>query len=830
MTAALRFSLRSLRRDWRAGELRVLALALAVAVAAVTAVGLFTDRVERALLAQAGEFLAADLVVGSPRPIPAALIAQAEAQGLAHAQAVEFRSVVVGAQGIQLAEAKAVDGGYPLRGTLRLAAAPFGPERAAEGAPAPGHAWADARLMQALGLAVGDRVELGEQALTIEAVLAHEPDRAGELFSIAPRLMFNRADLDATGLIQTGSLVQYRLLLAGPADAVAAYRDWVEPRLHEADRLQGVREARPELEAAMGRAEQFLGLAALVAVVLAGAAIALAVRRYSERNLDASAVMRCLGARQGFIARVFLLQLLWLGLAACAVGVLLAFGAQALLAHIAAGLVAADLPAPGIVPALVGLGTGLVTLAGFAFPPVLALRRVPPARVLRQDVGGLPLGAGLVYGAAAGALLVLMAWQTRDLQLTLYVAAGTVAALVLLGAGAAALVALVRPLGQRLPGVWRFGLANIGRRRQASALQIAALGLGAMVLLLLTVVREDLLAEWQARVPPGAPNHFLINVQADQVDPLQDFLAEEGLRAPHFYPMVRGRLVAQNGAPVREEDFEEPRARRLVQREFNLSWAAELPPDNRVLAGRWWMLEETHDDRVSVEEGLAETLNISLGDRLEFQIGAERVAVTVASLRSVEWDSFRPNFFVLAPPGLLDEHPASYITSFYLPRERQAVLNALSRQFPNVTVLDVDAIMTHVRGIMERVARAVQFVFAFTLGTGLLVLLAAVQATHEERRREAALLRALGARRPQVWAAYATEFAALGLLAGALGGLAAAGIGYVFAQHLFDLPYQFTLWPALLGGVLGAAGAAAAGLWAVRGVLAHSPLTVLRAG
>jgi putative ABC transport system permease protein len=825
----LLFSLRLLRRDWRAGELRMVALALIVAVGSISAVGFFTDRVRGAMSRQASELLAADLVVASRQTVPATLTAAAQKRGLATTTTTTFPSVVIAPKQTRLAEVKAVADGYPLRGTVRIADRPFGPDRATTLQPAPGTAWLDARLMSELQLAIGDTVQLGHRNLRVDAVIAYEPDRGGDMFSIAPRLMFNAADLDATRLIQIGSRISYRLLIAGDDAAVSAYRNWVAARLQPGMELQGVRDARPEMRAALDRAEQFLGLAALVSVILAGVAIAISARRYASRHLDATAMLRCLGASQATVVRLYGGQLVVLALAASGLGVLLGMLAQLTLAQLLAELVGDALPPPGIAPAVAGIITGLVMLIGFGLPPVLQLRHVPPVRVLRKDIGTPGRYAGGVYGAALVAVAALMLWQTRDATLAVYVLLGSAATLAVLATTAWMLVKLSgRLLRGRVGVAWRFGIANIARRSRASSVQLLAFGLGITVMLLLAIVRTDLVDQWQASLPRNAPNFFVINVQSSQLASLKQFLREEDMETATLYPMVRARLTAVNDKPVDPSAYVDPRARRLAEREQNLSWAAVPQKDNRIVAGRWWQAGERGKPALSLEQGLAERLGLKLGDRLEFSIAGEPVVFTVTSLRTVEWDSFDVNFFMVAQPGILDDFPASYITSFHLDRDSTDLLARLVRQFPNLTVIDVSAIMGKVRTIMERVTLAVEYVFLFTLLAGVVVLWAAIQATQDERRHEGAILRALGASRRQLVTGMAAEFATLGALAGILAVLAATATGFVLATEVFHLPYRFNPHIGWIGIAAGVLGIGITGTLGARTVLRHPPLHTLR--
>jgi len=826
--SALAFALRALGRDWRAGELGILVIALVIAVASVTSVGFFTDRIRQAMDQQAGELLAADLVVLSGEPVGEHLEREAVRRGLGTAHTLAFPSMILAGDRLQMADVKAVGDDYPLRGALRIAPAPFASDTTVGAGPDRGTVWLDPRLISVLGLSVGDRVDVGATRLQVAQVLSFEPDRGGDLFSIAPRLLMHLDDVPATELVQPGSRVRHRLLLAGTPEAVSGYRDWTATRLGPGETLQGIRDARPELRLALDRAQRFLGLASLVSVVLAGVAVAVAARRYATRHLDPAAIMRCLGATQGFVNRVFVAQMAILGLLASVGGCALGYVAQEGLVVMLSGLLPGPLPAPSAAPVALGLVTGLVTLLGFGLPPVTRLRDVPPSRVLRRDLLPLPAKGWLVYGSAVAALALLIYWQVADPRLTAYALGGTLAALLLLTLGALLMVRLLAPLRARVGTAWRFGLASISRHAHGSVMQVVAFGLGIMVLLLLTFVRADLLASWQRRLPPDAPNYFLINVQPDEVEALGTYLAQQNLDSNPLYPMVRGRLTAIDGTPTSADDYQDPRAQRLMAREFNLSWAQALQEDNRIVAGHWWSAQARGQPVLSVEQGLAETLGITLDQELQFLVAGQTVTGRVTSLRSVEWDSFRPNFFVVAPPGLLEAYPATYITSFFLPAERHPVLAELVRHFPSVTVLDVDALMRKVRGLMDQAAFAVEYVFLFTLLSGLMVLLATVQSTLDERRLESAIVRTLGGRRHQLIQGLLAEFMTLGALSGALAALAATAAGLVLAEQVFELAYRPDPWVWIAGTLAGTLGVGLAGLLGTAPVLSHPPIQSLR--
>jgi putative ABC transport system permease protein len=824
----LRMSRIGLLRDWRSGELTLLAASVVIAIASATGVGFFTDRLRLAMLTQANALLGGDLAIESSSPLPQAFTDLAADAGLAHAETLGFRSVVSSGEDVQLAELKAVSNHYPLRGRLEIADRPFAPATPVHTIPAPGTVWVEAALLHGLGLAVGDRVGVGALELTIAAVLVFEPDRGGQFFSIAPRLMMNLEDIPAAGLVLPGSRVTYHLLLAGEMRAVERFREAVEPLLALGMKLRDAREARPEVNAALTRAEQFLGLAALISVIVATIAIAACARRYAERHLDNCAIMRCAGAPQGMITLIFSLTLLWLGVLAALIGIPAGFIAQRLLEQIAAGLGAGALPPPSAWPALTGLACATAVLVGFAAPPIARLRQVPPARVLRRELTPPDARSVLPYAATVGLVVLLAPLRHSDAELLLYVVGGCAATVALLALGAAAAVHFLRGLRRQVGVAWQYGFANVARRPLETVIQASALGVGITVLLLLGLVRGDLLESWRRSLPPGAPNHFLINIQPDEVGGIGRFFARHGIPNPGFHPMVRARLTRVNDRPLDIDAYSDPRARRLAEREFNLSWTAELAPDNRVIAGRWWDGDIADPRQFSTEIGIAEDLGFSLGDRLTYRVADQTVIGRITSLRSVEWDSFNVNFFVVSPPGLLEPYPATYISSVYLGDEDQRLLTELVRQFPSVTVIDVDAVMTHVRRIMDQVSLAVEFVFSFTLLAGVMVLLAGIQATRDARIRESAVLRALGASTTTIVKGLAAEFLVLGVIAGSISAVAAAAIGYVLAEYVFEIDYSLNLLLAPAGLGAGVLGVGLAGLIGMRRVLATPPLAALR--
>ncbi len=822
-----RLACRLLWRERRSADIRILVLALVIAVASTSAVGFFTDRAGRLLTFQANELLGADLVMSSDRPFAPSWIRQAARFSLDTAEAVVFPSMALANGKSALASVKAVSVNYPLRGQLRIAGALFAPDRPAQTAPAAGTVWLEPRLAAALQVAVGDRIQLGSTSLEVGAILTHEPARAGgNLFSIAPRLLLRVEDLPATGLIHPASRVQYQLLFAGQVDAVARFRHTVAGNAGDGVRMNDVRDARPEIRTALQRAERFLGLAALTAVLLAGVAIAMAARRYVARHRDSWALLRCFGTPQRQIEVLFGWQLLMLAVAGSGLGCALGYGGQAVLVAVLGDWLDVSLPPASLRPLWAGLGTGLITLLGFALPPLLTLKRVPPMRVLRREMSRPSGSAWAVYGSGAMALVVLIVWQAGNSRLTLYVLLGLTVTIAVLAGWAWLMLRWLPSLLGRLPFSWRHGLANVARRPGTGTVQIVAVGSGVMVLLMLHLIRGDLVGQWQDRLPDDAPNRFLINIQPDQTEAVRRFIMTAIDEPPPLYPMVRARLVAVNGTPRGPADYEDEHARRLISRAFNLSWSEGIAADNRVVAGRWWRSPE--ERMFSVEKGLAETLGLKLGDRLHFNVAGEEVVAPVGSLREVDWDSFNVNFFVIAPPALLSEYPTSYITSIYLPPSDYQVLNELLQRFPNITVIDVAAVMTHVRNMIDHVVLAVQFVFLFTLAAGMVVLVAALQTTLTERIQEIAVMRTLGASRTLVCQSIIGEFLFIGVLAGIIGSVGAAVCALVVAQNVFHSGY----WPApsvlLLGVSAAALGTVGVGLAGARPLLKTPPLMVLR--
>jgi putative ABC transport system permease protein len=823
-----RFALRNLWRDLKSGELSVLLLALTVAVLSLTAVGFFTSRISQGVRAQAAEVLAADLRLESANPIPIRYFKEAQSRGLKSARIMTFPTAIFSGDLSQLAALNAVTASYPLRGHVRIADAPFGVARPTDRIPNRGEVWIDARIIAQLKIALGSSLKIGAASFRVTQVLDYRPDQGTGFVNLAPAALLNYDDVAATELIQPGSRVTYAALFAGDAEQISAFREYVVSTKAPGERLREVDESSRQLNSAIDRASRFLNLASLASVLLAAVAVAMGARRYATRHIDTVALMKCMGASQGFVLAISIIELSLLAIFAVAIGSMLGYLAQSGLAWLLRGLIRTDLPAASLSPLPIALVTVLAMLIGFALPPLLQLKSTPPIRVLRKTVSAPPLRYGLSYLLALAALFAILWSLVRDAELVFSVLAGV------LGVGAALTAAgfgLVRLTGRLRGGVgvaWRYGLANVSRRGGDSVVQIVAFGLGLMVLLLLAVVRGDLLADWRHSLPSDAPNNFLINIRPEERPTLEAFLQSHGMGQPQMYPMVRARITAINSHPAESLKFPGDSGRGFLEREQNLTWSAGLMEDNQLLEGSWWTPKDAGKPLVSISTEYQEALRLKLGDKISFDVAGEPLTVEVASIRKIRWDSFRPNFFLVFPPGLLDGAAGTYMTSVFLTPAQRPSLTDLVRQFPTISVFDVDAILKQIRDIMDRASLAVQYVFLFTLAAGVVVLLAAVQSTRDERRYESAMLRTLGASRATVLQGVAAEFSALGFLSGTLAAFGATAVGWVLARRLFSLQYTLDPWVWVVGLVCGTLLVGVSGTLATRRVVNTPPIHTLR--
>jgi putative ABC transport system permease protein len=833
-TSAWRLGWRTLGRDLRAGELRLLLVAVMLAVAALTAVGFFADRLKGGLTRDARQLLGGDSVVVSDNPTPQAFVERARSLGLQSVTTILFPTMARAPDdkggGARLVALKAVEPGYPLRGGLTVADQPDGPGEATSDVPRAGEAWVDRALLEALGLAPGDRLLLGDASLRIARVVVLELDRGTGFSTFAPRVMINQSDLPATRLIQPASRVAYRFAVAGPDRAVKSFTQFATAEATRTQvrgvRVESLESGRPEMRQTMDRAEKFLNLVALLSALLSAVAVALAARGFAASHLDDCAMLRVLGQSQRTIASAYTVEFGLIGLAASLLGVAIGFAVHFVFILLLSGLVETSLPAASLWPVGFGLGMGLTLLFAFGLPPVLQLAQVPPLRVIRRDVGNLKPASALVLGVGVAGFATLLLAASSDLKLGGIAVGGFAGAVLLFALLSWAAVKLLRVSVNEVTAPRWLVLATrqLSARPVYAVVQVSSLAVGLLALMLLVLLRTDLVASWRKATPPDAPNRFVINVMPEQGEAFQQALRAGGVNRYDWYPMIRGRLVAVNGRAVGPDDFTDDRARRLVDREFNLSHSATAPPHNMVVAGRW-QPEET--DAVSVEEGIAETLGLKLGDTLRFDIAGVTSEAKITSLRKVDWGSMRANFFVMYPVSRMPDVPSTYMTSFRAP-ERKGFDNALVRQFPNITNVDMTSTINQVQAVLDKVVRAVEFLFGFTLAAGVVVLFAAVTATREERAREFAIMRAVGARGSLLRQVQRAELAGVGLLAGFLASVVAAVVGWGLARFVFDFQWTASPLVPLAGALAGAALALGAGWWGLREVLRRPVVETLR--
>jgi putative ABC transport system permease protein len=834
LTPAWSLGWRTLWRDLRGGELRLLIVAVTLAVAALTAVGFFADRLKGGLTRDARQLLGGDAVVVSDEPTPDAFLQQARALGLQSVTTMVFPSMAraTDAQGgaSRLIALKAVPAGYPLRGSLEVASARDAAGSKTRAVPGPREAWVDAGVLEALGLKIGDPLLLGDAQLRIARIITMEPDRGTGFVNFAPRVMINTGDVPATHLVQPASRVTWRFAVAGADAPVRQFTDWAVAQAGRPDvrgvRVESLESGRPEMRQTLDRAEKFLNLVALLAALLSAVAVALAARGFASRHLDDCAMLRVLGQSQRTIALSYAFEFALIGLAASALGVALGFAVHFVFVAFMSDLVQTTLPAPGSWPVLFGMGMGLTLLFAFGLPPVLQLAQVPPLRVIRRDVGNLKPASLLVLGIGVAGFAALLLAASSDLKLGA-IAVGGFGGAVLLFAGLSwvAVKLLRRVVNEATAPQWLvLATRQIGARPAYTVVQASALAVGLLALVLLVLLRADLIGSWRQATPADAPNRFVINVLPDQSQAFLQMLHQAGVQRLDWYPMFRGRLVAVNGHAIAPGDFTEGRARRLVDREFNLSFSAQPPGHNEVVAGRWQPGEQ---GAVSVEEGLATTLGLKLGDTLRFDVQGSTSEAKITSLRKVDWGSMRANFFVMYPVANLPDMPVTYMGAFRAP-ERHGFDNALVRAYPNVTEVDMTATLNQVQGVLDKVIRAVEFLFGFTLAAGVVVLFAAVTATREERAREFAIMRAVGARASLLRQVQRAELIGVGLLAGFLASMVASVVGWALAKYAFDFEWTASPFVPVVGALAGAVLALAAGWWGLREVLSRPVVETLR--
>lgn len=826
----MKFSLRLLWRDARSGELTLFIAALALAVLTVTSISLFSERLQKALTFQATTLLAADLVLESTEVVSTEMVTGTWVKNLSTAQLVQFPSMIFAGDEMFLAAIKAVSEGYPLRGQLKIAQQPFTQGAVTESGPAVGEAWLDSRLFDLLGIVLGDEVWIGENSFLVTAVLVSEPDSGNTWWSLGPRVLFHLADLEKTKVIQPGSRVNYRYLFSGDSQQLTNYRRWLEPKLLKSQRIISLQQERPGVGQALQRAEKFLLLAGLLGVLLASIAVAMAARRYSSRHIDMVAVVKTLGMTPSQLGSMVLMQLSLLTL----IGVLLGTGLGWMMHHIFLWAIASwlpqQLPASSMAPYALGAGTGLICSFGFALPLIWQLRNIPALHVLRRDKINLSWSSSGFYIFSSLAIFLLMIIYSHNILLSVLVFGGVLLFAGCSGLLAWGLLAAVKKITIQAGSVWHLAVASVYRHLGQSIVQVVVFALLIMLLLVSVLLRTSMINEWRLQLPQDTPNHFLINIAPHQLQALENVLIENKLNSVGLYPMVRGRLLKINN------ELAVNKARRQVgelSRALNLTWSSQLPEDNQLQAGQWWETgqydyQKPALGRVSIEKQLANNLGVKVGDQLTFTIANENLQVTVASIRELAWDKMRPNFYFIFEPGTLEKYSATYITSFYLPLNNKLFINTLLRQFPTVTIFEIDKMINQVSSMVTQVSRAIELVLGLILVAGGLILIACVQSSIDQRLQENALLRTLGASRRLILGSLWMEFALLGAVAGIMAALGAEGLAWVLQHLVFKMQHHIHLWLWWFGPLGGLGIVSVLGVFFCRQVVQVPPLRVLR--
>lgn len=822
----LGLALRLLYRDSRSGELTILIFALIIAASSATAISLFADRLQTTITRQAAEFLAADLVITSPTELSPSWLDKAQFLKLQQAKTAEFSSVLIAHDEFLLASIKAVSQHYPLRGYLKTTISDYSAQAMVYVGPEPGTAWVEQRVLSTLKLALNDDLQIGDSKLRVTRIITYEPDKRSNFYSLSPRVMIHSNDLLATGMLQPGSHVHFFFQFAGSALALKQFGLWVKPKLNASQKLMDLDQHRPEIGTALKRAERYLGLSSIVVILIAGVAIAMATRRYTERHFDATAILRCLGCRQSEILFLYSSQMLLVGIAASLCGCILGWLAQKGLFYLLSPLLPATLAEPSPIALLLGFGTGMATLIGFALPPLLRLKKVSPLRVLRRELAPLPSSAWLVYGLAISIVGALIWRFSGDVALAAtIIGIGSITILIMSG-----LIYLILIVGRKLlPKLglrWRLGLQELVRQPRVSISQILALSITLVAMLLSYSVRNNLLADWQAQLPEKAPNHFALNIFPEQVPALQKDFQDQQIGSSDFYPIIRGRLVRINHIAVQKIVSKESQGQRATHRDLSLTWSVTLPVDNKITAGQWWL--DKPGNFVSIEQKLAKSLVVTIGDRLEFTVGSQQLSATVSSIRKVRWDTMKPNFYIIFSPGTLDNFAKTYITSFYLETAQKKLLNQLVKSYPSMTIFTVDSLLKQFKTILTQITQAIDFLMVFALLAGISVLLAAIYASLDDRIYHGALLRTLGANRSLLQSSHVIEFSLLGFIAGLLAVIICAIINFCLYNFVFNMVYSLNweLWiivPAIASLVIGLIG-----FWSLRQVVNNSPMLILR--
>ncbi len=823
-----KLALRLLWRDGRSGELTILFCALIIAVSGSTTISLFTDRLQATMNRQAAEFLAADLVISSPQPITSDWLQRATEINLKQSQAIEFSSVLMENNELLLSSVKAVTHLYPLRGHLKISDSDDTHQKVVQHSPLVGQVWVEQRVLSALKLKLGDSLTIGDKLLNISQILTYEPDKQGDFYSLSPRVLMNEADLAATRIIQPGSRVRYFYQFSGEARTILQFKQYVKPYLNPSQRLVDIHEDRPEIGNALTRAERYLGLSSTVVILIAGVAIAMATRRYSERHFDSAAILRCLGCRQYDILGLFIWQFLLLGMIASSIGCVIGWISQKGLFYLLQKLLPAEVVAPSELALLIGWLTGLIILFGFALPPLLRLKKVSALRVLRRDLEPLPSSAWLVYGLALSLIGGLIGLYTQNWQMTTIIIGGSCIALFIIGSLIYFSLQSIRKLLPYLILSKRFALQSLLSQLPATISQILAFSLTLTAMILTLTVRNDLLIDWQKQLPIDTANHFVLNIFPNQLTDFQTDLKHYRIPSNRLYPMVSGRLVAVNGEPIQQRVIAGSEGDNATRRDLSLTWSATIPPDNKIVEGEWWSVTAPPKNAVSIEMKLANSLRLQIGDQLTFSIGNQTIQAFINNIRSLEWDTMRPNFFVIFSPESLNSFPNTYLTSFYLPTTDKQTLNLLVKKYPNITVLEVDLILMQLKSILAQLTAAINYILYFAVIAGFTVLFAAVYASLDQRIYQGALMRTLGASTALLHKIHLIEFLLLGFISGLLAVIMSQLFIFTLYHIVLELDYQFNWRLCLITPLISSLFVTLIGFLGVYNVVKQSPLLILR--
>lgn len=817
-------------------------LSVMLAVAALTAVSLLSDRIDLGLKRDAAKLLGAQAVLSADQPMPEAWLARVQALGLQASRTAVFSSMARAtddfAGNTRLVSVKAVEAGYPLRGGLTLRGADGTTMAAPTGGPSAGTVWVDEAVLLALDVKLGGSLWLGDAAFKVAAIIGTEPDRGAGFMSFSPRVMLPWADLPATGLIQPASRVSYRLLVAEPSgasqQALPAFMDWARQAVQDVrgTRLETLADGNPEMNATLSRAGSFLRLVALLSVVMSAVVVAMVARNFANQRLDEAALLRVMGVPQRTMLVAYVLELLLAALLGGLAGLLLGGLFHLGLISLLTDLIQVQLPAPSIWPFVLGMAMSVSLVIGFGISPIIQLARVPAMRVMRRDLGPPLRGAVLAWGFGLALFLAVLTLAIGEVKLTLIAVGGMLAALGVLALLTWVLLrflqaALDRHAGQHWPAVLRHAMRSLLAQPAMTVVQTCALSLGLLSMFLLVLIRGDLIQSWRQATPPDAPNRFVINIQPDQAQPFQAALKTATVERYDWYPMARARLMAINGKAVNADQFEDQRAQRLVEREFNLSHAADMPSHNSLVAGQYKAAGDA-SQQMSLEVGLAKTLGVVLGDSLQFDMAGQTMTFTVTSLRKVNWASMRVNFFAMVPVAQVPDWPVTYISAYRQPAQSSRLDQQLVQAFPNLTVVDMTQLLTQVQTVLDQVILAVESLFVFSLTTGLLIVMVGIWSTREQRAKDLAIMRAMGASTPYLNRIQRVELLMLGALAGLLASVAALGIGWALASQIFEFAWQPPWWGVGAGVLVGCALVLLVGWWSLRSLVRRPVMQTLR--